>query len=118
MNIQIQQEFIEEIKKLKDEIKKQNEIAQTHMNTQINTTINEKTIWHYIKRYLQELFEASISLIVVMFVTKKQFPLFDFARIVLLIGTVTLILEEYNHEYLNNFKQGIHFTLGSLAFAN
>lgn len=114
MDIQFQKDFIDEIKKLKEEIKKQNDII---LNTEIQT-YTEKTPLYYIKRYLQEIFEAFISLITVTFIIKKQFSLFDFGRIVILIATVTLILEEYNHEYLNNFKQGIHFTLGSLAFSN
>jgi hypothetical protein len=73
---------------------------------------------YFIKRYIQEVIEASFGLLIVIFILKKQFTLIDFTQVVSIIGFITLILEEYNVEYLNNFKQGIHFTLGSLAFNN
>lgn len=78
----------------------------------------EHNMRYYVKRYIQEILEASLALLMVMFILKKPFLTFDFFKIVLVIALVTLILEEYNVEYLNTFKQGTLFTLGSLAFNN
>lgn len=110
MDKNIQTELIHEIKKLKDEIKRQND-----ENIKVNI-IPDKNLKYYLKRYIQEVFEATISVLVFMFTLKKQFTLPEFTRIVFLIGFVTLILEEYNHEFFSEFKQGIHFTLGANAF--
>jgi len=107
-------ELIDSIKKLTQVIEKNNSSITDVPPKQLHN----KTFIYIIKRYIQEVFEASLGLIVVILMLKKKFDLYDFSRIVLLIGFVTLILEEYNVEYLNNFKQGIHFTLGSIAFNN
>lgn len=105
------QELINSIKNLTIQIEKNNKITYKKDDKQ-----KAHDFYYYIKRYIQEIIEASIGLIVVIFLLKKKFTLFDFSKIVFIIGFITLILEEYNVEYLNNFKQGIHFTLGSLAF--
>jgi hypothetical protein len=110
MDKNVQNELIDEIKKLKDEIKRQND-----ENIKVNIIPN-KNLRYYIKRYIQEVFEAIVSVLVFIFVLKKQFTLAEFTRIVSLIAFVTLILEEYNHDFFQNFKQGIHFTLGANAF--
>lgn len=78
---------------------------------------HEYSIKYYFFRYIQEIFEASIGLIVVVLLTKKQFSIQDFIRIVCIIGGVTLILEEYNLEYSDNIRQGIYFTIGAVAFS-
>lgn len=110
MDKNLQNELIIEIKKLKDEIKKQND-----QNIKVNIVPN-KNLRYYIKRYIQEVFEAIVSILVFIFIFKKQFTLVEFVRIVSLIAFITLLLEEYNHDFFQNFKQGIHFTLGANAF--
>jgi hypothetical protein len=106
-------ELISSIRNLTDEIEKNNKAISKDEIPNL-----EKNFTYYIKRYFQELFEAGIGLLLVMFILKKKIEVFDFFKMISLIGLVTLILEEYNVEYLTNFKQGIHFTLGSLAFNN
>lgn len=106
------QELIDSIKKLTVQIQKNNENSTEN----IKKNTRPHTFSYYIKRYIQEILEASFGLIMVIFILKKEFSLLDFIKITSIIALITLILEEYNIEYLNNFKQGIHFTLGSLAF--
>lgn len=111
MNVELQKEFINEIKNLTYEFKKHNELLHKNKKPNIN-----KNFIYYIKRYIEEFFEASIGLLIAITILKKSFEFDEFLRIVSLIALITLILEEYNSEYLQNFRQGIHFTLGSMAF--
>ena len=68
---------------------------------------------YYIRRYIQEVLEASIAILIVIYVFKKPFELNEVARMSLIIGAVTLVLEEYDKEYVLNIKQGILFTIGA-----
>lgn len=76
---------------------------------------NNSLIMYYIKRYIQEVFEAAMALIVLLLITKKNFTFNDMVRVSCIFGLVTLILEEYNQGYLSNMKQGFHFTIGASA---
>lgn len=105
-------ELICSVNRLVDIIKEQNEKTNSAVN------IHERSIKYYLKRYIQEITEASFGLFSVSLITGREFTLNEFVKIVCIIGLITLILEEYNFEYSNNFKQGIHFTLGSVAFNN
>ena len=78
----------------------------------------EHNLTYYIKRYIQEIIEASFGLLVVMFIMKKSFNWSDLLKIAGIVGIITLILEEYNIDAANNFKQGIYTTLGSIPFKN
>lgn len=104
-------ELIEAIKKLTMQLELQNQ--QT-----IKSTVNiNKNASYYISRYIQEIVEASFGLLVVMFIMKKEFSWPDFSKIACIVGIVTLILEEYNANAADNFKQGIYFTIGAVAFS-
>lgn len=112
MELQSQKELINVMDKLTQEIKKNNEIAQ-EKNIK---PINNRNVSYFIRRYIQEVIEASFGLFAVMLITKRNYTLQESIKIACIIGFVTLILEEYNLEYSNNFKQGIHFTMGAAAF--
>jgi hypothetical protein len=71
---------------------------------------------YFFRRYIQEIFEASIGLFIVMLITKRDFTLKEAVRIALILGFVTLLLEEYNMEYADNVKQGMYFTMGAITF--
>lgn len=86
--------------------------ASVRNNVKIN--IEQPHDFPYLaKRYVQEAIEAFIAIYFVMFVMKKQFEWPDLIRMALIIGFVTLILEEYNKDYSSNLKQGILFTIGA-----
>lgn len=104
-------ELIDSIKNLTIQLEKNNTCTNPDKSEPHN-------LYYYIKRYIQEILEASFGLIMVMFILKKNFNILDFISIVCIIGLITLILEEYNIEYLHNFKEGILFTIGSLAFSS
>lgn len=108
-----EKELIEVIKKLTIEVEKNNKCLA---DNNIKKDDNEHNIKYFIKRYIQEVIEAALGLTAVMLITKKSFETKDFIKIVCIIGFITLILEEYNMEYSSNFKQGIHFTMGAVAF--
>lgn len=76
---------------------------------------NNHDLNYYIKRYIQEIGEALVGLFVVILITKNKFALKEIIRISMILGFVTLILEEYNIEYANNVKQGIYFTMGAMT---
>lgn len=70
---------------------------------------------YFVKRYIQEFFEAITGLFVVILLLKQKFTIYEIIRISAIIGLVTLILEEYNLEYANNVKQGLYFTIGAMT---
>lgn len=109
-----EKELINSIRELTKEVEKNNRLKLEENN---KSYINEKhDIKYFIKRYIQEVIEASLGLFAVMIITKREFKPEDYIKIASIIGLITLVLEEYNAEYSNNFKQGIHFTMGAVAF--
>jgi hypothetical protein len=68
---------------------------------------------YYIRRYIQEVFEAAVAISIVIYLFKKSFQFQELARMSFVIGAVTLVLEEYDHEHVVNLKQGILFTIGA-----
>jgi hypothetical protein len=117
MEKELQTELINSIKILTTEIQKHTTELEKHNNSLIkDTQLVNHDIIYFIKRYIQEILEASFGLLVVMFILKKSFDWLDFFKIVSVIGFVTLILEEYNMEAASNFKQGIYFTIGAVAY--
>lgn len=113
MIMETDKELIKSINNLKEEIEKNNKILQ---KSEVKNIVVEKhDIIYYTKRYIQEIIEASFGLFAVMLITKREFTIKEIIKIACIIGFITLILEEYNLEYSNNFKQGIHFTMGAVA---
>lgn len=71
-------------------------------------------IKYYIKRYINELIEAFIALLVVYLLSpNKNIDTNLFIRNIFIFAFVTLLVEEYNPEYSSNIKQGMTFTIGS-----
>lgn len=102
-------ELVDSIKELTTELQKQ------HISQQYS---DDKNTVYFVKRYIQEVIEASFALAVVMFIMKKSFIWNEFFKIVCIVGMVTLILEEYNMAAADNFKQGIYYTLGAVAYGS
>jgi hypothetical protein len=107
-----QSELINAIKKLTAEIEKNNNsLIVTH-----ETVFKKRDFLYFVKRYIQEILEAMMGLIAVMLILKREFVMYEFLKIAMIIGSVTLILEEYNVAAADTFKQGIYFTIGAVAF--
>jgi hypothetical protein len=62
-------------------------------------------IVYYIKRYIFEVLEATIALSVLFYFKNGKFQLN--LKMALIIGLITLILEEYNPNFSSNVKSGI-----------
>lgn len=106
--------LLESINRLRDQIEINNKLLLGEVSG------NQKEphdIWYFMRRYIQEVLEASAGLFVVKIILKKEFSLEDFLRIALVVGLITLIIEEYNKNYATELKGGIYFTLGSIAFS-
>jgi hypothetical protein len=81
----------------------------------------KRDLIYFIKRYIQEIFEAASGLFVLYLITRNQkedvpfqYKKFFFAACI--IGSVTLVLEEYYDEtHASNIKQGLAFTIGASA---
>jgi hypothetical protein len=105
-------ELLDSIKKLTNEIQINNSLLTKNKDTQLI----EHDMTYYIKRFIQEIMEASIGLLFVMITLNKSFSGLEFFKITGTIGFITLILEEYNTSSSNNFKQGIFSNIGSGFF--
>jgi hypothetical protein len=103
-------ELLDSIKKLTNEIQINNSLLTK------DTQLIEHNMTYYIKRFIQEIIEASIGLLFVIITLKKSFSGLEFFKITGTIGFITLILEEYNVSSSNNFKQGIYSNIGSGFF--
>jgi hypothetical protein len=109
-----QSELIDAIKKLTKEIEKNNSsIISTHEET----VFKKRDFLYFLKRYIQEILEAMMGLLAVMLILKREFVFYEFLKVAMIIGSVTLILEEYNMAAADTFKQGIYFTIGAVAFS-
>lgn len=103
-------ELIDSIKKLTIEMQINNSLLSKE------TQPIESDMTYYIKRYIQEIIEASFGLFIVMITMKKSFSMLEFFKITGIIGLITLILEEYNKQSANNFKQGLYSNISSGIF--
>lgn len=68
---------------------------------------------YYYKRYAQEVFEAFISVMLIRYAMGKGIPMVPLVKASFAIGFVTLLLEEYNHDFKENIVQGITFSVGA-----
>lgn len=105
--------LIESINSLRDQI----EINNKLLLGESNNSQEPHNIWYFTRRYIQEVLEASAGLLVVKLILKKEFAIYDFIRIAMIVGFITLLIEEYNKNYASELKGGIYFTLGSIAFS-
>lgn len=60
---------------------------------------------YYIKRYIIEVLEATIALAILFYFKNGKIQIN--LKMALIIGLVTLILEEYNPKFSSNIKGGI-----------
>ena len=75
--------------------------------------IQIKSKEYYIKRYIQEVFEAFVSIMLIRYAMGKDLPITALIKASLIIGLVTLLLEEYNHDFKENIVQGLTFSVGA-----
>ena len=68
----------------------------------------------HIKKYVNEFFEALISLLVIKLAMEKEIKIWDIIQTSLIIGTFTFILETYSPEFKSNVVSGLTFTVGSV----
>lgn len=113
MNDNNNRELITAINKLTEQLEKTNKEKEPK---ELQNVKIKHDFYYFVRRYIQEVFEASFGLFAVMLITKREFELKELIKIACIIGFVTLILEEYNLDYSDNFKQGMHFTIGAAAF--
>ena len=93
-----------------------NELNESIKKLTFEMQINNNNNFYYVTRYIQEVIEASIGLILVIFIMKKSFTYIEFIKIACIVALVTLALEEYNIHAAGNFKQGIYSALGSMTY--
>ena len=75
--------------------------------------IQIKSKEYYAKRYIQEVFEAFVSIMLIRYAMGKDLPMTALIKASLIIGLVTLSLEEYNHDFKENIVQGLTFSVGA-----
>jgi len=80
---------------------------------QIDKNSVNKWLWIYI----QEVFEAFIAILIIRIAVDKSVDFYKIILVSLVIGFVTMILENYNSTFNSNIKQGITFTAGSQMIA-
>ena len=68
---------------------------------------------YYLKRYIQEILEAFVAILIIKVATDKQIIYSHILKGSLFVGILTLLLEEYNPEFKEQIRQGITFTVGS-----
>ena len=73
----------------------------------------DKKVKYFILRYIQEILEAFIAHSLFRLISDKPFMFEKTFKMSLIIGVITLILEEYNSNYKNNIKSGIMINIGS-----
>ncbi len=64
-------------------------------------------------RYIQEILEAFVAYTLFKLISNKQIVFSNTLRLSMVVGFVTLILEEYNTVYKNSIKNGILANIGS-----
>lgn len=72
-----------------------------------------KDIMYYLKRYIQEVLEAFVAILIIKVATDKQLVYINILKGSIFIGILTLLLEEYNPDFKEQIRQGITFTVGS-----
>lgn len=73
----------------------------------------QKDGMYYIKRYIQEVLEAFVAILIIKIATDKELIYINILKGSVFVGILTLLLEEYNPEFKEQIRQGITFTVGS-----
>jgi hypothetical protein len=75
--------------------------------------IDKNSINKWMRIYIQEVFEAFIAILIIRIAVDKSVDFYRIILVSLVIGFVTMVLENYNSTFNSNIKQGITFTAGS-----
>lgn len=78
-----------------------------------SNTVSKRDLKYFLRRYVQEFIEAFIGLFIINVFTKKPIEYKSLFKTSLLLGLITLILEEYNPAFNSNVKQGMSFSVGA-----
>ena len=73
---------------------------------------------YYSLRYLQEFLEAFIAYSIYMFIKTKNINIYNNVQVALVIGFITLLLEEYNPAYNKAVKTGMLTSVVTHALTN
>jgi hypothetical protein len=79
--------------------------------------IDKNSVNKWLWIYIQEVFEAFIAILIIRIAVDKSVDFYKIILVSLVIGFVTMILENYNSTFNSNIKQGITFTAGSQMIA-
>lgn len=74
---------------------------------------NRKEQRSFLSLYIQEVFEAAASIIIIQVAMDKEVEFHKVFTASLGIGFLTYVLEQYNPDFKSNVSQGITFTVGS-----
>ncbi len=73
----------------------------------------QKDIKDWILIYINEVFEAFISIVIIRVAIDKPIHFNKLIQASLAIGLVTFFLENYDQDFKSNIKEGITFSVGS-----
>ena len=79
----------------------------------LSVQMDKDSIKKWILIYIQEVLEAFVAILIIRIAIDKSVDLYRIILVSLVIGFVTMILENYNSTFNSNLKQGITFTVGS-----
>ena len=79
----------------------------------LSVQMDKDSIKKWILIYIQEVLEAFVAILIIRIAVDKSVDLYRIILVSLVIGFVTMILENYNSTFNSNLKQGITFTVGS-----
>jgi len=73
-----------------------------------------KDIKYYFQRYLNEITEASVLIVIIKLSTNNPIDIKEVLLYSIIIGIITLILEEYNQSIYNRVKTGMQTSIGAV----
>lgn len=73
-----------------------------------------KDIKYYLQRYLNEITEASILIVIIKLSTNNPIDIKEVLFYSIIIGIITLILEEYNQSIYTRVKTGMQTSIGAV----
>lgn len=66
----------------------------------------------FFKKYISEVFEALVSVLIISLVTQKEYDIWNIVKLSFLIGTITYFIEYYDHEFKQTIKRGMTMSVG------
>ena len=71
---------------------------------------------YYLTRYIEEVIQSCIAVSIIKILantSNKEVDVFKIIQYSILLGSITFILEEYDHKYAENVKTGIKVATGT-----